>query len=76
MSATGDREKFEIACDWSSSRARVALIGSNGTEVLVAFPVDDLVLTDYDQTSLTVFKDSEPRLRAALMSLIGKNWPR
>lgn len=76
MNGTGDREKFEIACDWSSNRARVALIGSNGTEVLVAFPIDELALMNRDEALLEISKEGESRLRAALMSVIGKNWPK
>lgn len=76
MNATGDREKFQIACDWRSNRARVALIGSNGTEVLVAFPVDELALIDSDEAMLKISEEGESRLRAALLSMIGSNWPK
>lgn len=74
MVGPGPAEKFTIACDWGEGRARVALVGTEGAEVLVVFPFDSESVAGPEVRKL-VFEEGEARLRAALLAFIGKNWP-
>ena len=75
MSAASDRETFDVACDWSADRARVALVGSEGTEILVILPFSAPHAADRAEAKQLIYKEGEARLRAALLTMIGTNWP-
>jgi len=60
--------------DWNTNRGRLALLGSEGAEVLIVFPLPDLLENAPDAES-QVLREAEARLRAALLALITKSWP-
>lgn len=67
-------ETFEIACDVDATRTRIALMGSDGTEILVVLRPGAPALSEADARQM-VLKQVEQRLRAALLAVIAKNWP-
>ena len=75
MSVSRDRENFQIWCDCNRGRARIAMIGSDGSEVLIAlhFEGGDLEMTPAVREA--ILKEGEVRLRKALLALIAKGWP-
>lgn len=66
-------ESFQVCCDWAEDRGRVALIGSQGTEVLIVVQIPGI--GHAEQPHDEVMRVSESRLRAALLALVGDSWP-
>lgn len=75
MSATGRNEVFSIACDLKSHRARIAMAGSDGAQILIAFNfrADSETLTP--EMKEAIYSEGEIRLRHALLQLIANGWP-
>lgn len=67
-------ETFEIACDVDATRTRIALMGSDGTEILVVLRPGAPALSEADARRM-VLQQVEQRLRVALLAVIAKNWP-
>lgn len=67
-------ETFEIACDVDAARTRIALMGSDGTEILVVLRPGAPALSEADARRM-VLQQVEQRLRVALLAVIAKNWP-
>ena len=75
MSVSGHGETFNIVCDWNNGRARIAMVGSDGSEVLIVIPFPNDAQTMKLEIREAVLKEGEIRLRQALLGLIAKGWP-
>ena len=73
MNGPDINETFNVNSDWTENRVRIALIGSNGTEVLVVVKCSDNAQPPSSHSE--VLRLGESRLRAALLALIGFSWP-
>ena len=67
-------ERFSVGCDLGGQGVRVAMIGSEGTEILMIFPRPAGNQAE-EITERAVLDEAERRIRSALLALIGKNWP-
>ena len=75
MAAGGGNEVYEISCDSGGNRARIAMIGSQGSEILIVMPYAASPGAPDEEAIYRILKEGEARLRAALLSLISKRWP-
>lgn len=75
MIATTDEEEFEITCGSGEGRARMSLVGSKGTEILIIMPFSTTDPLDGKALEAMILKLGASRLRKALLSLISKSWP-
>ena len=75
MNATTDEEEFDITCGSGEGRARMSLVGSKGTEILIIVPFSSTNPPDGTALEAMILKLGASRLRKALLSLISRNWP-
>ena len=68
-------ERFNMNCQVIGDKARVALVGSDGTEILMILPFYAPHQSEAESES-AVMNEAEVRMKAALLALISKNWPR
>lgn len=73
---SGAAERFNMNFQVIGDKARVAMIGSDGTEVLMILPFYAPHLTDRMDLESAVMNEAESRMKAALLAVIAKNWPR
>ena len=69
------KERFNINYHLGGDKARVALVGSDGTEILMILPFHSRNNMDSEDEA-AIMNESEIRMKAALLALISKNWPR
>jgi len=75
MVRSGVSENFTIVCDSLGSRARIAMRGAQGTEILVVLVLEADLPHDSDATRSLILQEGEDRLRSALLALIAERWP-
>lgn len=75
MIATTDEEEFDITCGSGEGRARMSLVGSKGTEILIIMPFSGTNPPDGAALEAMILKLGASRLRKALLSLISRSWP-
>lgn len=68
-------ERFNMNFQVVGDRARVAMVGSDGTEVLMILPFYASTHSDQESVESAVMHEAETRMKAALLALIAKNWP-
>ncbi|MFV0281817.1 MAG: hypothetical protein ACK5JM_13790 [Rhodoblastus sp.] len=68
-------ERFNVNFQVTGDRARVALVGSDGTELLMILPFHAPYQTDRESLESAVMSEAEARMKSALLALIAKNWP-
>lgn len=69
------KERFTVNYHLGGDIARVALVGSDGTEVLMILPFHSRNNKE-SEVEAAIMSESEIRMKAALLALISKNWPR
>lgn len=73
---SGVAERFNMNFQVIGDKARVAMVGSDGTEMLMILPFYAPHLTERTELESAVMNEAETRIKAALLALIAKNWPR
>lgn len=68
-------ERFNMNCQIVGDKARVAMVGSDGTEILMILPFYAPNHSE-SEADTAVMNEAEIRMKAALLALISKNWPR